>query len=240
MTLSLLLACARTAEPTEIPLDADPNGLWWDAPTATLYVADDHGNRILKWTDADGVSVVGELPAPADAGLGQVVLQGDRLYVTRFGKGTAGDIAWISVDGATKGVVSDLDPTRRRVGLSVLPDGRLVDAWFVAVDGVKSGGVSAVGANGGEIELVTGLEKPIGVLVVGERLFVSDQARGVVLSAPIGGGPTRPFATLAGPDLLAPGPDGSLFTGGKDGGAWLLGADGEAHRVAAGAPATRW
>src|SRR5262245_23956371 len=61
--------------PTRLPLDGDPNGLWWDASSQTLYIADDNGNRILKWTDAAGLGAASDLPpASADGpGLGQLV-----------------------------------------------------------------------------------------------------------------------------------------------------------------------
>ena len=43
--------------PTRIDLDADPNGLFWDAASGVLYIADDNNNRILSWTEEDGVSL---------------------------------------------------------------------------------------------------------------------------------------------------------------------------------------
>jgi hypothetical protein len=38
--------------PAVISSLGDPNGLYWNDKTQTLYLADDDGNRILKWLDA--------------------------------------------------------------------------------------------------------------------------------------------------------------------------------------------
>ena len=140
MLLLLLLAgCAATPNahdssptadpllrgPLAIPVDGDPNGLWWS--DGRLYLADDDNTRILQWTDADGLALVGDLPtAPAEgAGLGQVVrTDSGALVATRFGYGTAGDVVVLEADGTGR-IVSGLDPERRRIGLALGPDGSL-------------------------------------------------------------------------------------------------------------------
>ncbi len=43
---------------TSLAIDGDPNGLYWDATSSTLYVADDGNNRILTYTDAGGSRAV--------------------------------------------------------------------------------------------------------------------------------------------------------------------------------------
>ncbi|MEQ1500964.1 MAG: hypothetical protein ABMB14_01975 [Myxococcota bacterium] len=221
--------------PTEIALDGDPNGLWWDAASGTLYIADDNGNRVLKWTDADGLGLVGSFPKPDDLGLGQLVLKDDRLYVTRFGYGTAGDIAWLTVDGTQSGVVDGLDVSRKRIGLTVTSDGRLVDGWFST-----TGAVSEVDLDGGgETELLEGLGKPVGVLDVDGTMFVSDQAAGQILTVANTGGSPSVFATMDYPDLLSAGPNASLFTGSGDGGAYQIASDGSVSVFVTGPPETR-
>ncbi len=48
--------------PKAIPLDGDPNGLFWGAKSETLYIADDQNHRILKYRDGEGVSLAVALP----------------------------------------------------------------------------------------------------------------------------------------------------------------------------------
>ena len=221
--------------PTTIPVDGDPNGLFWDAPTATLYVADDNGNRLLAWTDASGFGEALALPAaPADGpGLGQVVRTPDgTLVVTRFGFGSAGDVVFVSADG-TPGVVPGLDPERRRIGLTVTDDGTLYDGWFARLaTGERVGSVGRLSLAGGEPEVLTGLKKLVGVLVMGDALYVSDQELGQILEAPLAD-PSNfsVHATLLNPDLLAAGPEGSLFTGADGGLLYRIHADGTAEAI---------
>lgn len=218
--------------PTTIALDADPNGLWWDAEEGALYLADDNGNRILRWSDADGLSLATTLPeAPADGpGLGQVVRLADgALVVTRFGGGTAGDVVFARPDGST-GVVPDLDPERRRIGLTVTDDGTLYDAWFRSEDGTRVGGVSALSLGGGETDLWTDLGKPVGVLAAEGLLWVTDQDKLQLLTAPLDDLTALSLhADLDSADLIGPGPNGGVFMGGKDGVVRLIGAGGGAR-----------
>ena len=99
---------AAPAPPDASPLhvDGDPNGLWWDAASDTLLLADDDGDRILAWSDASGFSVLHELPASeGGAGLGQLVRTGDgSIVVTRFGHGKRGDVLVVPAAGAPHAV----------------------------------------------------------------------------------------------------------------------------------------
>lgn len=218
--------------PKTLTVDGDSNGLWWDDAAQVLYLADDNGNRILKWTDAQGFGLVKDLPAVAadSPGLGQLVLTGDgTVVVTRFGGGTAGDVAFVPPSGDAQ-VVPGLDPQRRRLGLTVTDDGQLIDSWFVRLsNGGRVGAVGSLSLTGTETELVTGLKKPVGVLAVGDSLFISDQDLGQILKAPL----TDPtaytvFATVDHPDLLATGPNGTLFTGSTGGNLYQLTSAGAA------------
>lgn len=203
--------------PTTVPVDGDPNGLWWDGER--LLIADDNNNRVLSWTDAEGLGAVGTLAAapPDGPGLGQLVVTGDgTIVVTRFGFGTAGDVVTLSPDGAST-VVPNLDVERRRIGLTVTEDGTLFDTWFISTD-VKVGAVSRLDLAGTETEVMSGLEKPVGVLVVGDTLVVTDQDLGQVLTAPLADpSDVSVLALVEEPDLLCAGPDGSVFTGGPAG-----------------------
>lgn len=223
--------------PTSISLDADPNGLFWDAETATLFIADDNGNRILSWTDPQGLGLAAELPAapPDSAGLGQVVKMKDgTLVVPRFGGGTAGDVVFAKPDG-TNGVVPNLDPLRRRIGLTVTEDGTLYDTFFVAMNGIKLGSVAKLDLAGSEAEVITGLKKPVGVLAAQGDFIVTEQETGNVLRAPIAS-PDQlvVIAQLVGPDLLTDGPNGTFFTGGKDGSVRQIVGGGEWSDFASG------
>src|SRR5262249_34948107 len=143
--------------PTSVALDGDPNGLFWDAETGTLYIADVDNNRVLAWTDAGGIQLVAELPpAPQNGpGLGQIVLTKDgKLVVTRFGYGTAGDIVYVAPDKST-GKVPGLDTLKRRIGLTIASDGTLYDTYFVKTASGQLGAVAKVDLSGGETDVVT-------------------------------------------------------------------------------------
>jgi hypothetical protein len=218
--------------PEVLEIEGDANGLWWNDEEQALYIADDNGNRILKWTDEDGASLVANLPSatPEGAGLGQLVLteNGD-VVVTRFGFGTTGDVATISAEGDVE-IVPDLDVERRRIGLTVTEDGILFDSWFVRLaTGDRVGAIGELSLSGTETEVITGLQKPVGVLAMGDELFVSDQDLGQLLKAPL----SEPsdyvvLATVESPDLLAAGPNGTLFTGSAGGSLYQISAEGEA------------
>lgn len=221
--------------PTTVPIDGDPNGLWW--ADGRLLVADDDNNRVLKWTDADGIGLVGELPeASSDgAGLGQIVVTADgTIVVTRFGYGTSGDVVTLAADG-TGSVVSGLDPERRRIGLALADDGTLYDGWFTSGDAGRVGAVSVLDLAGGETDVMPDLGKPVGVFVSGDTLYVSDQDAGEVIRAPLSDpSDVSVFAQVEYPDLICAGPDGSLFTGGSDGDLRQIGADGSVTTLVSG------
>jgi sugar lactone lactonase YvrE len=223
--------------PTTIALDGDPNGLFWDAAANTLYIADDNANRVLKWTDAAGLGFDADLPPapPNSPGLGQLVRTADgTTVVPRFGGGTAGDVVFVSPAGKG-GIVPKLDPVKRRLGLSLAPDGTLYDTYFVSINGMKFGAVARLDLAGTEVDVLPGLDKPVGVLVIGSDLFVSEQVAGRIVKAPIAApDQVTVLAQLATPDLLCEGPMGSIFTGGKAGQVRQIGADGKVNVFATG------
>ncbi len=93
---------------------------------------------------------------------------------------------------------------------------------------------------GTETDVLTGMTKPVGVLVEGADLIASDQAAGAVVKAPRAA-PSKaaPLAAVAAPDLLCQGPDGSLFTGGTAGEVRQITRDGKVRTVAGGFAAVR-
>jgi sugar lactone lactonase YvrE len=224
--------------PVMMPVDGDPNGLYWDSDEPALYLADDNMNRILKWTDEAGISVVTTLPAaPAQGpGLGQVVrLEDGTLVVPRFGYGTQGDIVVVR-PGQAATTIAGLDVTRRRIGLGAGGGQALYGTFFVNAAGNRVGSITRIDLTAGtEVELITGLQKPVGVLLVGDTLFYSDQDRRQIYSAPIAN-PTAGtlYATLDSVDLLSVGPDGSFFTGSKTGQVFKVAAGGAVSIMVAG------
>jgi hypothetical protein len=227
--------------PSVIALDGDPNGL--TIVGGALVIADDNGNRLLRFSDDAGVAVLADLPQATDRGpgLGQpAALPDGRVIVPRFGFGSAGDIVVVNTDGSAA-VVTGLDPARRRIGATVAADGTMFIAGFVVVgDGQKLGSVWRLSIDeagaGTEVEVIAGLQKPVGVLAVGDALFISDQERGEVLRAPLAdlSATVVVSAGLASADLLSAGPDGSLFTGSKTGQVFQISASGEASVFADG------
>lgn len=223
--------------PTSIPIDGDANGLFWEAATSTLYIADDNGNRILQWTDQDGLSLAATLPdAPlGSAGLGQPVKMPDgTIVIPRFGGGTAGDVVFVDPNG-NGGKVPNLDVVRRRIGLTITEDGTLYDSYFTSINGVKIGSVARLDLSGSEVEVITGLEKPVGVLAMGADLFVSDQLASKIFKAPLASlDKLAALTTIPAPDLLCDGPNGAMFTGSKTGSVRQIAADGTFDIVASG------
>jgi hypothetical protein len=216
--------------PVSLSFAGDPEGLWWDAPTSTLYVADQENNQLLTWTDAKGFQVLGTLPGGAQNGedLGQVVLtQQGYLAVVIFGFGTNGDINLMFLDGGSS-AVAGLDPTFRRLGLWQDSNGTLYESYFV-----KNGGGARVGSvgqvslsfvdggwTGTETPVVTGLAEPVGVVAQSGNLYITDQQTGDFIVAPISSLPTSSAPVVASGltlDLLAPGPNGTFFTGASNG-----------------------
>jgi sugar lactone lactonase YvrE len=228
-----------------VPLDGDPNGLYWDAPTSTLFVADDGNNRILTYRDGAGFSKYADLPsAPASGpGLGQLVRLADgSLLVTRFGFGSTGDIVQVKPDRTTA-IVPGLDPSRRRIGLAVAPDGTIYDTYFQKTGSGYVGAIASVTLAGKETDVVTGLTKVVGVLATSDTLFFDDQTAGKLFAAPLSAPSTmRVVAALPSADLLCVGPTTpttTLFSGGADGNVRAIDAAGTVTVFATGFAAAR-
>jgi hypothetical protein len=216
--------------PISVSFAGDPEGLWWDAPSSTLYIADQENNQVLTWTDAKGIQTLGALPGGVQSGqdLGQLVLtpQGF-LAVIVFGFGTNGDIDLVFLDGGSA-AVSGLDPTFRRLGLGQDSSGTLYESYFV-----KNGGAAPVGSlaqvslsyvDGGwagtETSVITGLGKPVGVVATSGNLYITDQGTGDFLVVPVSSLPTSSAPVAASGlnlDLLSIGPDDTFFSGSSNG-----------------------
>ena len=135
----------------------------------------------------------------------------------------------------TTGKVPKLDPARRRIGLTVTNDGTLYDSYFVKTATGDLGAVAKLDVAGTEVDFLTGLKKPIGVLASGSNLLVSDQSAGTITEAPIAKlTKLTVLAQIDGPDLLCEGPDGSFFTGGPGGAVRKITSDGKVSTFAGG------
>jgi hypothetical protein len=252
--------------PTTLPFNGDPNGVFWDPGVgAALYIADSASNQIQKWTDGAGFSVAAALPAlapladggPATPTLGQVIrLLDGTLLVTRFGFGQYGAIVVVTpngdagvVTGIVDGGPAPLSVKKRRIGLAMLADGTIVDTYFTPTPdgGPRVGAIAKVNLLAGtEKDLITGLEKPIGVTQgLDGRIYLTDQDFGYMIASPLTGGafvdpdggaldagsdasdadaapvdagPLPSFFTgIASPDLVCQGPDGTFFAGSSAG-----------------------
>ncbi len=227
--------------PTDLALAADPNGLYWDATSNTLYVADQAGNQVITWTDAGQFGAATPLPA-APSGqteLGGIAETSDGTLLTpRFGFATVGGM--ITDKDGTVGNVPGLDVTRRRLGVAVAADGTIVDTYFVKTT-TTIGAVATLTLTGSETDLITTLVKPVGVAVIGTTVYVSDQSANQILAHDLSGAASTGtvFAIPEGPDLMTAGPSGSLFTGSLTGVVYQIDSAGNVTNFQSGLNETR-
>jgi hypothetical protein len=222
----------------DVSLTFQPGGLWWDGGTKALYLANDGGQQIIVWDESNArFDVAARLPpiAPASGGLGQLIKLADGTWlVTRTGQGSGGTIDRVKPDGSVD-TLPGLNNKRQRFGLTVASDGSIFDTWFVTGGGTGTGpmgGVSKVSQTDGETDPITGLARPIGVLAIGDTLYISDQKNGVILKSSVSSpGTPTPFATLAGADALAAGPSGTFYCVTNTGGVYHIGSDGSATLI---------
>jgi hypothetical protein len=223
MSATVDLATGINRGPTDIALNFEPNGLWWDAPGKTLYIVSSQG-QIMKWTDDGGLSLFATVPfgfAPNSGDLGQIIKLSDGTFlVAVFGFGTTGGVVRISATGVST-QIAGLNMTRRRIGLSVGSDGTVYSGWFVgAGSGSPKGGVSKIDLNGGgETDLLVGLTEVVGVLAGSTDLFVGDEKAGILYRMPLSnmdsdGGTTAVLASVTNIDLMTFGPGNDIFSGG--------------------------
>lgn len=215
-----------------------PEAPLWDDAHNTLYIVDNVGNRVWKWTDSMGVDGLASaspwaalalpegmtsLPTPPEATvtLGQAAILADgTLVVARFGTpgatSASAGIAIVNPDG-TSALVPNLDAKRHRLGLALDPaSGTLYGSYLGAT--AASGAITKVDIRSGETDVATGFGKIVGLAVASGNLYVSDQAAGKILYAPLSNLPATaagwsPLASMPKPDQICAGPGGSLFSG---------------------------
>lgn len=226
----LLTACGSVgpqAAARTIPLSGTPNGIAV-RPDGTILITDDSSNSIQQSSGDDPFTRFATLPPVQGArnGLSQIATgPGGNVFVERFGFGTASAIFRIDETGLIT-LASDTHPERRRLGLAVLSSTGFLSSWFVkAGNDPAQGGISRVTLDPAtgratERDLVTGLVKPVGIAVVGDTLYIADQAANrivetslrIALSASAPVHATEVFASVTSPDLLAASADGTLYT----------------------------
>lgn len=210
-------------EPYVIDVQAEPNGLYWHAEQKALYIADDDMNRVLVRADDGALSVFAEIPNPSgdpgSDGLGDLDVAADgSLYVPRFGFGMPGLGAIFRVpEGGAPEQVPGVNAEWRRVGLD-FDDARgllYVGTYSRDADDVYTGWVASVDPVAGvETTIVDGLSKPVGIAVIGDALFVGDQAQrrlyrvDLTAASPALALVSDEFESL---DLMETTPDGNLL-----------------------------
>ncbi|PCC74759.1 Sugar lactone lactonase YvrE [Nannocystis exedens] len=179
-------AQCETFPPYRIDVQAEPNGLYYRADEQRLYIADDDDNRVLVRDEDGEIEVFADIPNPSgdpgSDGLGDLDFAADgTLYLPRFGFGMPGLGAIFRVaPGGTPEALAGVDAEWRRVGLDY-DDARgllYVATYSRDADDVYTGWIASVDPVAGvETMIVGGLAKPLGIAVLGDTLFVGDQAR---------------------------------------------------------------
>jgi sugar lactone lactonase YvrE len=216
-----------------ISLAFEPGSLW-RGESRCLFIADNSNDRIWRWDPDHGLRLHAALPRSSTRPrrLGQIVADGDGLIVP-CGRGGDGGLARISVDGSVS-LVPDVDPRPIRGGLSRTADGRLVGVHHL--DEQKRGsGTASIIADDGERILLQGMTEPVGVIAVGDELFITDQEEDRILCLPLFDPTfTTVFATLPRPGVLTLGPSGTLLVASDSGSVYVVDAQGRALVLATG------
>jgi DNA-binding beta-propeller fold protein YncE len=232
---ALLAAClcscaAQSASLAQqrVEVDARPNGIAVRPSDGAVFITDDRSNSILYSSDDRTFARYAALPVVAGQpnSLGEITFADSRtLLAARFGFGSAGALFEVAAPDSVA-LLNGPNPARRRLGLFALAPGQLLSSWFVkhGSDAVQ-GGVSLITYDAtthaaAERDLLVGLGKPVGIVVAGDELFVSDQASNTIVKASLSAllkaaqpaEPSDVFARIDGPDLLTIDGNGTLYT----------------------------
>lgn len=222
-------------DPGAIVLEGDASGAWWDATAKALLVTDSTHATLERWTARGGFQQAAALPDPRAELGGLVVLRDGRTLVTSFGFGSDGAVFVIDADRkVTK--VPNLARERRRIGIALAPDGAVYVTYFVAQGGKHSGGVARIDLAGGETDIASDLDKPVGIAANAKTIYVADQERGEIIGYPLADAahPVVVARDLPSADLLTLLPNGDLVTGGKRGAVYRVTPGGAVTTIASG------
>ena len=232
-----------------VSLDARPNGVAVSPGDGAVYLTDDATSSVLKASDGRTFSTFAAIPQVAGQGisLSQLVFDDEQnLLVERFGFGSASAV--FSVGGPDRvATLAGPDPKRRRLGIAALGSRQALSTWFVKAAGEEAtGGVSlltydAATGRATERDVITSMGKPVGVVVSGDTVFVSDQMRNVIVRVPLAQllGASHPitapdiFARIENPDLMTAG-GGALYTRCENGSVCRIASDGAVSEIAQG------
>jgi hypothetical protein len=216
-----------------IRLDFDPSGLLFNAERGVLYIADTERQRIVAFDGTD-FRTHAELPPvkAANGGLGQLASdRDDRLFVSRYGFGGAGGI--FAIGAAACSPLVGLDPKRKRVGLTVAPDGVMFSSFFLDCHASNTGAVACFTQEGEESVILSELAKPVALLADRDSILVSDQTRDRIAKVSRDSPHAMEmFAEVPQPDALCAGPEGRMFAASKTGAVYQI-SPGQAPRAVA-------
>jgi hypothetical protein len=225
-----------------------PNGIAIRAQDGTIFITDDRTNSVLSSKADHDFKLYATIPVVAGQpnGLSQVsVAESGEVRLARFGFGTAGALLGVDNHGAVV-TYSGPDPARRRLGLADIGGGRLLSTWFVkrasapAQGGLSMLTIDSQAQTATERDLMSGLGKPVGVAVLGDTVYVSDQMNDNVVKARLStlmsvampAQTGEAFAHVTGPDLLAVDTDGTLYTKCNSTSVCRIAADGTVTAIA--------
>jgi DNA-binding beta-propeller fold protein YncE len=227
-----LAGCASggaPAVPQRVSVDARPNGIAVRPGDGAVFITDDTTGSILVSADGHTFAHYASIPSGSAQGnsLSQLTFaDAQTLLAERFGFGTASAVFYVSGKDLAR-ALTGTDPARRRLGLAVIGPGQALSTWFVKSGEQQpaQGGMSLItydlaAGTATERDLMTDLAKPVGVVVSGNTLFVSDQMKNAIVSAPLDALLAAPqpsnrktvVAQVNGPDLLAADQSGTLYT----------------------------
>jgi hypothetical protein len=214
--------------PQRVALDARPNSIAVRQSDGRIFITDDKTNGVLSSADGKAFAPFATIPVvtgQANALSQLTIADAGALLVERFGFGTASAVFHVSADNSVA-TLSGLDPTRRRLGLVDIGAGKLLSTWFIKNGSAPAtGGVSLITYDesrhtASEHNLLSGLAKPVGIVVQGDAVFISDQTNNMILKTSLtglinhnqAGGMNTTVIKINGPDLLAIDAAGTLYT----------------------------
>lgn len=221
---------AAAAGPMSIPLAGGANDLWWDTASSTLFLTDENTNNLDKYTDANGVQVVGTFPTITGPNAGGLVRQPDGTILTvQFGAGANGRLDEMS-PAAVPASYTGLDATIKWLDLERGPDGTLYAVGFKGNSAAPIGRIFTLALDAGthvatptellgpDTTNMEQLKKIVGMVVTADALYLSDQTQNQIIRYTLPGLVASTFATaLPSADFLYQMPNGDFLTGGSTG-----------------------